>query len=621
MNDRLPRSRRPRCVTATLLFAACLCAAVLSGVPARAEEPAVPLAVNQLQVLPLPNDGVLNLADTLTIRATGTYATEILAEVSSLAHRRLTLYLNGIEMPGLMSSYNGKSLAQLQADVAVKERKLEELRRKDRDLDAGIQNLTQEVSRLSTSFTGAEAHAKLNPNSPDAAVAVATARVAKAEAETNLRLAKDEKNWNLVLIEQAVEEEKAARGWLAFAPVVNLSFIVTRDSENEASRKAWDALFRPMKGYTQELTVDLSVGGRHPVPVEGPGGKPTVTFRVSEFLGLGFAVGLGVLAACGAILGLKPKMLRENGDPALAFSLGRVQMAFWGVVVISCFAGVAASCGTLEYIPAQVLVLLGISSVTALSASIIGSGSAPSPKSDRPGVLGFFDDICVGDSGASFHRVQVVLWTLVLGIYFVSNVLQMMSMPVFPDTLLVLMGISSGTYLGFKMQEGKLDVTLPEIKNGELRAMISGGSGPYQWSCTCDPATALTLTPLSGTLEKVGALTVKVSAPTADGKLKLVVTDKAGASVTIPFEFKKLTAAAPTVREGKLITTVAGSTGPFTWDLASVPATAMTPISGELKAPGELAIPLALKTSPATLTLTVKDQTGASVPLTQAVTL
>ena len=51
----------------------------------------------------------------------------------------------------------------------------------------------------------------------------------------------------------------------------------------------------------------------------------------------------------------------------------------------------------------------------------------------------------------TFHRFQIVVWTLVLGVVFVSEVLTKLAMPVFDTTLLTLMGISSGTYLGFKV--------------------------------------------------------------------------------------------------------------------------------------------------------------------------
>ena len=54
----------------------------------------------------------------------------------------------------------------------------------------------------------------------------------------------------------------------------------------------------------------------------------------------------------------------------------------------------------------------------------------------------------------TFHRFQIVVWTLVLGMVFVSNVLNDLVMPTFDASVLVLMGISSGTYLGFKLPTG-----------------------------------------------------------------------------------------------------------------------------------------------------------------------
>jgi hypothetical protein len=64
----------------------------------------------------------------------------------------------------------------------------------------------------------------------------------------------------------------------------------------------------------------------------------------------------------------------------------------------------------------------------------------------------FMDIISDGD-GVSFQRLQVVLWTLILGFVFASTVANTCSMPEFENTLLVLMGISNGLYLGFKIPE------------------------------------------------------------------------------------------------------------------------------------------------------------------------
>jgi hypothetical protein len=53
----------------------------------------------------------------------------------------------------------------------------------------------------------------------------------------------------------------------------------------------------------------------------------------------------------------------------------------------------------------------------------------------------------------SFHRFQIFVWTLVLGIIFLVSVYSELSMPEFSATLLGLLGISAGTYVGFKLPE------------------------------------------------------------------------------------------------------------------------------------------------------------------------
>ena len=53
----------------------------------------------------------------------------------------------------------------------------------------------------------------------------------------------------------------------------------------------------------------------------------------------------------------------------------------------------------------------------------------------------------------SFHRFQIFVWTIVLGIMFVANVYNQLAMPQFSATLLGLLGISAGTYVGFKIPE------------------------------------------------------------------------------------------------------------------------------------------------------------------------
>ena len=68
---------------------------------------------------------------------------------------------------------------------------------------------------------------------------------------------------------------------------------------------------------------------------------------------------------------------------------------------------------------------------------------------------GFMRDILSDSSGYSFHRFQIFAWTVILGIIFVSSVYNNLTMPEFSTTLLGLMGLSAGTYIGFKFPEQK----------------------------------------------------------------------------------------------------------------------------------------------------------------------
>jgi hypothetical protein len=72
----------------------------------------------------------------------------------------------------------------------------------------------------------------------------------------------------------------------------------------------------------------------------------------------------------------------------------------------------------------------------------------PSPRSS-----GFIRDILSGSADYSLRRFQIAVWTIVLGIMFLSSVYNSLTMPDFSATLLGLMGISSGTYIGFKFPE------------------------------------------------------------------------------------------------------------------------------------------------------------------------
>jgi hypothetical protein len=140
------------------------------------------------------------------------------------------------------------------------------------------------------------------------------------------------------------------------------------------------------------------------------------------------------------------------------FSLARFQMAIWFFLVIASFVFIWLITGATDTITGSTLVLIGIGAGTALGAAAIDvtaeNATAASPPASPAESRGFFADILSErGSGVSFHRFQMFVWTLILAILFLYSVWSRLSMPEFSATLLALMGISSGTYLGFKIPE------------------------------------------------------------------------------------------------------------------------------------------------------------------------
>jgi hypothetical protein len=73
------------------------------------------------------------------------------------------------------------------------------------------------------------------------------------------------------------------------------------------------------------------------------------------------------------------------------------------------------------------------------------------PASQVSPSRGWARDLLSDENGVSFHRLQIVGWTIVLAGVFVRAVWRELAMPDFDATTLALMGVSSSTYLGFKL--------------------------------------------------------------------------------------------------------------------------------------------------------------------------
>ncbi|WP_454648267.1 hypothetical protein [Bradyrhizobium liaoningense] len=65
----------------------------------------------------------------------------------------------------------------------------------------------------------------------------------------------------------------------------------------------------------------------------------------------------------------------------------------------------------------------------------------------------WFTDILSDANGVSLHRFQLFAWTAILGIIFIGASYRNLAMPIFDTTLMGLIGLSAGTYLGLKIPE------------------------------------------------------------------------------------------------------------------------------------------------------------------------
>ena len=235
------------------------------------------------------------------------------------------------------------------------------------------------------------------------------------------------------------------------------------------SDKAWHVLLAEPVSFTRKVEVSIGSKGRLAFPTDVEAFELEIVPAL-EFVS--FLIGLLLTILIAAYLARTTTILR-NPVPGLPptqapYSLSRFQLAFWSLLVIAAYLFIWLITQELDTITGSVLALLGIGSATALGATIIDQGK-PASKAPAapivevpPGTVvpatpmpsrGFLNDVLSDDYGLSIYRFQLFAWTLVLGVIFCASVYNGLAMPQFSTTLLGLMGISSGTYLGFKVPE------------------------------------------------------------------------------------------------------------------------------------------------------------------------
>ncbi len=245
----------------------------------------------------------------------------------------------------------------------------------------------------------------------------------------------------------------------------------------ESSRETWTHILGQPRWEPRPTSV--SVGLEDEYAVES---KASILLDVIPHGWFALWAGLfAVILIAFLVLVIRSDVLRDSGPQPghLArkpYSLARVQAAWWFFLVLAAYLFIGIITGDFSTtITGTVLGLLGISAATVVGAATIDAGKATTPVPPAPAgnVVGapppipallapavatnryWWIDILSDANGVSFHRFQIAVWTFVLGIIFVVQVYKVLAMPTFDGTLLALLGISAGTYLGLKVPEPK----------------------------------------------------------------------------------------------------------------------------------------------------------------------
>ena len=250
-----------------------------------------------------------------------------------------------------------------------------------------------------------------------------------------------------------------------------LIFKLQRTTDTDAT---WDDLIVRDKNWRGFFLKGVSRQVRPSIGLEN--GIAAETHAVFELVLLPLAwvyvcVGFMCVSLAGLIiLSRRSSLLRDN--PGGPYSLARTQMAIWSWLLVNAYFFLfVMTWDPAVDIPTSMLGLLGISATTYVAAALVdrSDGTAAPPTSK-----GFWKDIS-GSSGVQLHRIQIIAWTVVLAFVFIVRIFTKLSIPDFNPTLLGLLGLSAGTYVGFKFPENQTPASTPATPPAAKTATAGGG--------------------------------------------------------------------------------------------------------------------------------------------------
>jgi hypothetical protein len=245
--------------------------------------------------------------------------------------------------------------------------------------------------------------------------------------------------------------------------------------------KLWDYLMDSRgKDEFFEKNVAISIGiesldtlertALDPIPTKIDG-KPGRTYTLILVHKTWFGACILVLLALMIffiVVATRTDMLRDTGPPPATgrkpFSLARVQMGIWFLVIISSWLLLYVCLHHFDLLNEKILILMGITAGTGVGGLALDTNKGHEVTTPSEG---FLKDLISDHSNISLFRFQNFAWTIILVIVFIRTVVVYLKMPEFDMTLLTLMGISSGTYIGAKVTEKRVAEDNPEPTNDQ----------------------------------------------------------------------------------------------------------------------------------------------------------
>jgi hypothetical protein len=163
-------------------------------------------------------------------------------------------------------------------------------------------------------------------------------------------------------------------------------------------------------------------------------------------------LGLYLAVVAYFVFGVKASLFKSKTGK---LSLSKIQMGLWTFFFGLSYVLLAAIWRQFLDVTEGMFWLMGISSATAVGAKAIVLKNKIDPNAPNPSTLFKDYDEKAKEYRLSLHRCQIALWTLIVLSIYIVKCIGTMHLPEIPEKLLILMGVSGGTYLGFNYPKSK----------------------------------------------------------------------------------------------------------------------------------------------------------------------